>query len=76
MKLNAGTVVGITLFCLAAGTLTWEIIEQFAEHVTGVSPQLAVGPYGFDIGVLAIWIRLNPGSVLGIPIAIVLLRRL
>ncbi len=76
MKLKPATIAGVTLFCVVVGTLTWEVLERVAAYAFGEGPELTVGPYGFDIGVLAVWVRLNPGSILAIPGAILLLRRL
>ena len=76
MKLKPATIVGITLFCLAVGTLTWEVIARIAEQMLGVGIRMTAGPYGFDLGVLAIWVRLNPGSIIAVPAAVVLIRRL
>ncbi len=76
MKLKASTIAGVTLLCVMVGTLTWEILERLATFAFGDGPTLTVGPYGFDLGVLAVWVRLNPGSILSVPGAVLLLRRL
>ncbi len=76
MKLKPATVLGITVLCVVLGTVAWELIERIGLYFYQAMPSLAVGPYGFDVGVLAVWIRINPGSILALPAAVLLLRRL
>ncbi len=56
--------VYLVLFGLVIGTLSWEILERVVA-ATGRNMNLTAGPIGIDLYVLAIWIRVNPGSFLG-----------
>jgi len=56
------------------GTLAWEIIERLLLLVS-IELDLSVGPVGFDVEVLAIWLSFNPGSLLGIIPALFLARK-
>ena len=42
----------------------------------GIEIDLSVGPVGFDIDVIALWLQVNPGTLLGIIPAVILFRRL
>jgi hypothetical protein len=56
------------------GTLVWEIIERLLS-LASVEIDLSVGPVGFDVEVLAIWLSFNPGSLLGMIPAAFLARK-
>ncbi len=78
MKLSSKTFpvfTRILLASLAVGTLAWELVERLIA-LAGSSLDLSVGPIGFDMHVLALWVMLNPGTLLGLPPAILLFRRL
>jgi hypothetical protein len=78
MKLSSKTLplfTRILLASLAVGTLAWELIERIVA-LAGGTLDLAVGPVGFDVHVLALWVMLNPGTLLGVLPAILLFRRL
>jgi hypothetical protein len=49
---------------LLTGTLAWEIFERVLLLV-GANIDLGVGPIGLDLDVLAVYIKVNPGSLLG-----------
>ncbi len=76
MKPKPATVLGVTVLCVVLGTVAWELIERLGAYLDQAMPSLTAGPYGFDVGVLAVWIRFNPGSILALPAAALLLRRL
>lgn len=65
-KKNSSSFVLILILSLMVCTLTWFLIEQIFT-MAGLSFSLSVGPIGFDISVLAVYIRFNPGTVLGLP---------
>ena len=65
----------VLVLCLIVGTLAWEVLERILR-MSGVPLDLTVGPVGFDIGILAVWLEANPGTLLGIVPAILLFRRL
>ena len=64
----------ILFLSLLIGTLSWEILERIIA-LTGRRMDLSIGPVGFDIGVLSLWLRLNPGSFLGTVAGILLFIR-
>ena len=70
-----GTLIGICLLTLVAGTLTWDVLERVAA-LLGWSVSLSVGPIGFDLGVVAFFIRVNPGSLLGVVPGVMLFKGL
>ena len=63
-KKNSGLFVLLFSLGLITGTLAWEIIERIIA-LTGAEIDLGVGPLGFDLSVIAVYIRANPGSLLG-----------
>jgi len=78
MKLAAKNVgVFLRLLALTAviGTLVWELIERVLGLLE-VTLDLSVGPIGFDIEVVSLYMMANPGTLLGVPVAILLFRRL
>jgi len=51
----------------AAGTLLWELLIRImlaAGFAPGLAEILSSDPVGFDISVIALYIRINPGTVL------------
>jgi hypothetical protein len=78
MKLTTKTLGPFLLFLLLGlviGSVAWEIVERLV-NVAGLSLSLSIGPVGFDLRVLAVWVRLNPGSLLGAAGGIILWRSL
>jgi hypothetical protein len=78
MRLTAktlGTLAIVSLLGLSAGTLAWELAERLLSHV-GVGLQVGLGPLGFDLHAITLWVRLNPGSALGVGGAALLFRAL
>ncbi|MFP4363807.1 MAG: hypothetical protein ACLFR1_08045 [Spirochaetia bacterium] len=45
-------------------TLLWEVLRVILFQFN-INLELSIGPVGFDIYVLALWLRLNPGTILG-----------
>ncbi len=64
----------LLFLCVVAGTLLWELISRILALV-GLPIDLSLGPVGFDAAVLRAELEVNPGSLAGIPLAIVLFRR-
>lgn len=78
MKLNSKnlpTLLRLVLIFMVILTLVWEIAERLLG-LGGVEVELSVGPIGFDIEAIALWIEVNPGTLLGIIPGIVVFRRL
>jgi len=67
--------IKILLFGIIAGTLSWELTMRLLA-LAGVSIDLSLGPVGFDLQVIALWIMINPGTFLGIIAALILFHRL
>lgn len=49
---------------IVIGSLCWEIFERIV-HLSGINLDLSVGPVGFDISVLSVYLKINPGSFIG-----------
>jgi hypothetical protein len=78
MKLSARTLSSMLLLCLVGmvvGTLAWEVVERILGRV-GVALDLSIGPVGFDLAVVAVQLRANPGSFIGLAAAALLARSL
>lgn len=78
MKLTAKNLPILTrllVLCLLVGTLAWEVLERVLE-LAGANLDLSVGPVGFDIEVLVLFVMANPGTLVGLLAAIMLFRKL
>ena len=47
------------------GTLGWEVLERIVLQM-GFQLALGVGPVGFDLSVLSVFIKINPGTFIGV----------
>jgi len=68
MKLNArtrGLFLTILGLSLIIGTFAWVLLERILGFA-GIPLNLEVGPVGFDIGIIAFSMQVNPGTFLGI----------
>ena len=77
MKLSKRTSSHFILFIvlgLIIGSLCWELIERLVS-LSGTTIDLALDPVGFDAGVLQVWLKINPGSLLGAAFGFLLFRR-
>ena len=72
---NIGVLLRLLVLTSVIGTLVWELIERLIGLLGG-DLDLSVGPVGFDIEVISLFVMANPGTVLAIPVAILLFRRL
>ena len=73
VKLNSRSktiLLQLILLGLLVGTLFWELMMR----LLGLETPLTVGPVGFDLAVLAVWISINPGSLLGVVLGYLLFR--
>jgi len=78
MKLSAknlGVLIRLVLLFTVILTLAWALIERLLG-LAGAEVDLSVGPIGFDVKVLAVWIEVNPGTFLGIIPGILVFRKL
>jgi len=48
------------------GTLAWEVLERIILQLVGIELALGIGPVGFDLSVLSVFIEINPGTFIGI----------
>jgi len=48
----------------AAGTLIWEILQRFMQ-LAGFDIDLSAGPVGFDLSVISVYFKINPGTLAG-----------
>lgn len=74
-KKNSGVFVLLFLLGLVIGSLAWELLERLLS-LLGTQLDLAVGPVGLDLDVLAIYLKLNPGSLVGAGAGIFFFKRL
>ncbi|MFP4383211.1 MAG: hypothetical protein ACLFST_06305 [Spirochaetia bacterium] len=65
-KKNSGPLTLLIILSMVVCTLAWYIIERISA-AAGAPFSLSVGPIGFDIGVLAVHLRVNPGTIIGLP---------
>ena len=56
--------IGFLILTAVAGTLAWELLELII-NTAGLQLNLSAGPVGFDIDVLSLYIKANPGTLLG-----------
>jgi len=78
MKLTAKTLSSFLLLCalcMLVGGLAWEVLERVVLRL-GLELDLSFGPVGFDLGVIALHVTVNPGTFLGLAAAILLARAL
>lgn len=47
------------------GTLGWEVLERIVLQM-GFQLDLGIGPVGFDLSVLSVYIKINPGTFIGL----------
>ena len=64
-KKNLSTLFLILLLGFLTGTFVWELFERILA-AAGVTLALGFGPVGFDLYAVSFFVRVNPGSVLGL----------
>jgi hypothetical protein len=47
------------------GTLGWEVLERIVQRM-GFELALGIGPVGFDLSVVSVYVKINPGTFIGI----------
>lgn len=75
IKKNAGIFTLLFFLGLITGTFTWEILERIIT-LAGSAIDLSVGPFGIDLDVISVYIKVNPGSLLGAAAGVILFFRL
>ncbi len=72
---NLSTLIGLLVLGCVAGTLAWEVVERLLA-AAGVPLDLSVGPLSVDLHAIAVSLRLNPGSLVGLAAGGLLFRAL
>ena len=62
---NASICFAFVLFSVVIGTVGWEVFERILA-LFGAQFDASVGPLGFDLYVIAVSLRGNPGTILGL----------
>ncbi|MBN2553603.1 MAG: hypothetical protein JXB06_12580 [Spirochaetales bacterium] len=62
---NRSTFVSFLGLGFLIGTLGWEVLERVAVKL-GLELSLGIGPVGLDLSVLSVFIKINPGTFIGI----------
>jgi hypothetical protein len=62
---NRSTFLAFLGLGLLVGTLGWEVLERIVLQM-GFQLELGVGPVGFDLSVLSVFIKINPGTFIGV----------
>lgn len=62
---NFGKFVGFIILFGVVGTLFWDLLEIIINSA-GLKLSLTAGPVGFDIDVLSVYLKFNPGTLLGL----------
>jgi hypothetical protein len=78
MKLSKNTLSSFLVFIflgIIIGSISWELIDRLLL-VFNIDIPLSLDRIGFDLNVIALYIKPNPGTVLGIPLFIQIFRRL
>ena len=74
-KKNTRSLVTVVILAAVAGTFFWAVIERLLLSA-GIGIPLSTGRIGFDIKVLAVYMEVNIGTVLGIAAGFMLFKRL
>ena len=61
---NLDRFIGFLILCSVMGTLCWRLVEVVL-NLGGIGFSLTAGPVGFDIGVMSLYLSINPGTPLG-----------
>jgi hypothetical protein len=78
MKLTTKTLSSLALLCVLCmliGAVAWEVLERVSLRL-GFDLDLSVGPVGFDLDVVSLHVKVNPGTFLGLVAAVLLFRAL
>lgn len=74
-KKNRSALTLLLLFGILIGSMSWELLERVIA-LAGKQMDLSTRPIGFDLHVISVWLRVNPGSFLGAVGGILLFARL
>ena len=68
MKLNGrnrSTFLAFLALGSLVGALAWEVLERILLQL-GFELALGIGPVGFDLSVLSVYFKINPGTFIGL----------
>lgn len=63
-KKNMNSLILIIALCTLGGSFAWFILEIIFAAL-GLPFSLSTGRIGFDLGIIAFYLNVNPGTVLG-----------
>ena len=72
---NLSKFIGFLVLCTVMGTLCWQLLEVLFS-IAGVNFTLTAGPVGFNLDVLSIYVKINPGSPAGFAAGWLLFKRI
>ena len=62
---NRSTFLAFLGLGILIGTLGWEVLERIVVQL-GFELELGIGPIGFDLSVLSVYMKVNPGTFIGL----------
>jgi hypothetical protein len=62
---NRSTFLAFLGLGFLVGTLGWEVLERIVRQM-GFELALGIGPVGFDLSALSVFIKINPGTFIGV----------
>jgi hypothetical protein len=62
---NRSTFLAFLGLGFLVGTLGWEVLERIVRQM-GFELVLGIGPVGFDLSALSVFIKINPGTFIGV----------
>jgi hypothetical protein len=76
MKLSAKTVSTLLILEFlgaVVGGLAWEVVERICLRF-GFELAMSVGPIGFDLSVISFHFLVNPGTIVGLLVGVLIFR--
>jgi hypothetical protein len=64
-KKNLSTLFLILFLGFLTGTFMWELLERILASA-GIVLSIGLGPVGFDLHAVSFFVRVNPGSLVGL----------
>ncbi|MCK5673881.1 MAG: hypothetical protein KAH95_10930 [Spirochaetales bacterium] len=64
-KKNANPLIIVVILCTIGGSFAWFILEVIFASL-GLPFSLSTGRIGFDLEIVAFYLNVNPGTVLGL----------
>lgn len=74
-KKNSRSLLIVVILTTVAGAFAWELLVKILL-LEGIDISLTTGRIGFDIQVVAFYLSINPGTVLGIAAGFFIFTRL